>query len=107
MNIPKKGVDACLRDPEDPTKLLSIQMKQHRVDGKIGKQISQTSRVVDKDNDDSNEEKMPSKDEVRLGDEDIPSKASKHNVRANKRPKILGGIYDMFDLKRREGVDLR
>ena len=53
MNIPKKGVDACLRDPKDPTKLLSIQMEQHRADGKVGKQISWTSRVVDKDNDDS------------------------------------------------------
>ena len=54
MNIPKKGVDACPGDPEDPTKLLSIQMEQHRVDGKVGKKISRTSRVVDKDNDDSN-----------------------------------------------------
>ena len=50
---------------------------------------------------------MPSKDKVRLRDEDISSKASKSNVTANKRPKILGGIYDMFDLKGREGVDLR
>ena len=41
-----------------------------------------------------------------VGDEDISSKASKSNVIANKRPKILGGIYDMFDLKGREGVDL-
>ena len=75
MNIPMKGDDTCPRDPEDPTKLLSIQMEQHRADGKVGKQISQTSRVVDKDNDDSNEDEMPSEDEVRLGDEDIPSKA--------------------------------
>ena len=50
-------------------------MEQHRVDGKVGKKISRTSRVVDKDNDDSNEDEMPSEDEVRLGDEDIPSKA--------------------------------
>ena len=49
---------------------------------------------------------MPSEDEVHLGDENIPLKVSKSNVTANKRPKILGGIYDMFDLKGREGVDL-
>ena len=101
MNIPKKGVDACPGDPEDPTKLLSIQMEQHRADGKVGKQISRTSHVVDKDNDDSSEDEMPSKDEIRLGDEAIPSKTSKSNVTANKRPKILGGIYHMFDLKGR------
>ena len=101
MNIPKKGVDACPGDPEDPNKLPSIQMEQTRVDGKVGKQISWTSCVVDKDNDDFNEDVMPSEDEVRLGDEDIPSKASKSNVTSNKRPKILGGIYHMFDLKGR------
>ena len=82
-------------------------MEQHRADGKVGKQISRTSHVVDKDNDDSNEDEMPSEHEVRLGDEDIPSKTSKRNVTANKRPKILGGIYDMFDLKGREELILR
>ena len=37
MNIPKKGVDACPGDPEDPNKLPSIRMEQPRVDGKVGK----------------------------------------------------------------------
>ena len=88
MNIPKKGFDACPGDPKDPSKLPSIQMEQQRADGKEEKEISWTSRVVDKDNADSNEDEMPSEAEVRLGDEDIPFKKKSCYCKINTVPSL-------------------
>ena len=109
MNIAKKGVDACPGDPDDPTRLPTVQREQQRADGvgKAHKQSSRPSRVVGSDNDESNEDEVPSDDQVH-GDEHVPSKASKtrSNVTSNKRNKMCGGIHDMFDVKGREGVDL-
>lgn len=51
---------------------------------------------------------MPSDDEeVQLGDKHVPSRSSKTKSTkpGHKRPK-LGGLYNMFDIKCREGVDL-
>lgn len=99
------GVDACTRDPNDPTRLPSAQREQQRDDGKASKEISKPCRNVDED-DDSNEEELSSDDEVQFGDEHVPSRGPKITTsHAHKKPKV-GGLYDMFDVKGREGVDL-
>ena len=60
---------------------------------------------MDEESTDSGDEN-PSEDEVQFGDENVPSKASKSTTtQACKKPK-LGGLFDMFDVKGREGVDL-
>eukprot|EP00253_Pinus_taeda_P035891 PITA_35891 len=107
MQIARKGVDACTGDPNDPTRLPSAQKEQQKADGKASKEISRPSHNVT-ENDDSNEEELPFDDEVETGDEhvSVSTRASKSTTtQAHKKPK-LGGLYDMFDVKGREGVDL-
>ena len=105
MQIPRKGVDACTGDRNDPTRLPSAQRKQQMVDGKAGKAISKPCLNVD-ENDDSNEEELPSNDEVQVGD--VSYRASKITVtrQPRKKPK-LGGLYDMFEVKGRRVLILQ
>ena len=75
-------------------------------DGKAGKAISRPCLNVD-EKDDSNEEELPSNDddgEVQV--DDVSSRASKITTSQPRKKPKLGGLYDMFDVKGREGVDL-
>ena len=111
MKIPKMGVDVCTRDPEDANRLTTAQIEQQRAEGKAGKEVSRPCHnpkySVDVDDDgDSDEDFNPSEDEVQFGDENVPSRASKSTTsQAHKKQKV-GGLFDMFDVKGRDGVDL-
>ena len=111
MKIPKMGVDVCTGDPKDANRLTTTQLEQRRAEGKAGKEVSRPCHnpkySVDVDNDgDSDEDFNPSEDEVQFGDENVPSRASKSTTsQAHKKQKV-GGLFDMFDVKGRDGVDL-
>ena len=107
MQIPRKGVDACTGDPNEPTRLPSAQREQQNADGKASKEISRPSHNVT-ENDDSNEEELPFDDEDETGEEyvSVSSRASKITTNQTRKKAKLGGLYDMFDVKGREGVDL-
>ena len=109
MQIPKMGVDICTGDSEDANTLTTAQSEQRRAEGKAGKEISRPYHnpkdSVD-ENGDSDEDFNPSEDEVQFGDENVPSRASKSTTsQAHKKQKV-GGLFDMFDVKGRDGVDL-
>ena len=74
INTSRKGVEGCYGDPEDLTRLLSVQREQQRADCKAGKSISSPCHNVN-DNDDSNDEEMPSDCEPQFGDESMQLKA--------------------------------
>ena len=68
--------EACTGDPEDPLRLPIVQKEQHRAEGKVGKAISRPPTHASED--ETYDDKMPSDDdEVKLGDEHVPSLSSK------------------------------
>jgi hypothetical protein len=109
IKIPKMGVDVCIGDPEDANRLTTTQIEQRRVEGKACKEVStpcHNPKYSVDDDGDSNEDFNPFEDEVQFGDENVPSRASKSTTsQAHKKQKV-GGLFDMFDAKGRDGVDL-
>ena len=59
-----------------------------------------------RNNDEPSEEENPSNDEVHFRDENVPSKASKDNTTSSHKRPRTGKIYDMFDVKGKQGVEL-
>ena len=60
------GVEACIGDPKDPSRIPSAQKEQHRAEGKEDKEISRPHVSVDETNGDE----MPSDDEESMCHQD-------------------------------------